>query len=758
MNDSQVCPSTGDLGAYSRGELGGEQRAFIEEHLKRCAVCSRALTISSAVVQTHVGFKAQTPAHSTYNPQVSGLPEEATAIEAAPMEKDRSAELKAILGLLQPAQENDELGRTSGYRLLKHIGTGGMGTVFRAEDLMLRRPVALKIMKPETQSNEGWARLQREARSMAAIKHEHLATVYGAGREGEVFFLAMELLEGKPLDQWMKTATPSAAEILRIAREIAVGLAAIHKHGLIHRDIKPSNIWVEAPNDKIKILDFGLARPMTVQGSTFVTQPEMMAGTPAFMSPEQARGGTLDARSDLFSFGGVLYCLCTGRTPFSGDVLIAQLTSLAVDTPEPVSKLNAKIPLGLSDLIDQLLRKEADQRPQSAEEVIAKLDAMGITSTTVRAAGAAKEVPATEFESGKSKRWLVAVLLLALLGTAGFFLLPKPEPQKSPVVANPEKPPVVVIPEKPPEKIVTPPTPPPVTPPKVELPKEIVVELEDTKMVLLLVPAGEFMMGSEKGDPHERPAHKVKISKPYYIAKYETTVAQFRALVKSTGYVSEAEKRGKAFPVIDGKFEERPGVNWRDPGFKQGDDHPVCVVTWNDAQAFCNWASGRLPPTLPPLPDGKWVVRLPTEAEWEYAARGPQNLVFPWGDIWGVRANVADASLKATGYPMKWGEIKEDDGFATTAPGGSFKNASWVGAFDMAGNVWEWCQDHHTRESYVNAAEVDPTGAPESPTRIMRGGCWDSPLTGVTGFKRGYQAPNYPSGNIGFRVVVGRKN
>jgi tRNA A-37 threonylcarbamoyl transferase component Bud32 len=271
---------------------------------------------------------------------------------------------------LAPPAEPDEIGRLGNFRVLRLLGQGGMGMVFLAEDQTLRRPVALKVMKPDlSDASEAWPRFLREARTMAAIKHEHLVTIYQAAQEGSVVYLALELLEGESLDDRMKRPPPlQVAEILRLAREIATGLAVIHRNGLIHRDIKPANVWLEAPKGHVKILDFGLAR--AVKDEAQITQPGLIVGTPAFMSPEQASEQPIDARSDLFSLGCILYCLCTGFQPFPGSTTMAVLTSLAVDNPRPVLQLNPAIPPALSDLVMQLLAKKPAERPASAEVVI----------------------------------------------------------------------------------------------------------------------------------------------------------------------------------------------------------------------------------------------------------------------------------------------------------------------------------------------------------------------------------------------------
>ena len=283
--------------------------------------------------------------------------------------------------LRQPL-EPDEIGRLGNYRVLRLLGQGGMGIVFQAEDIALRRSVALKVMKPELIANpDSCKRFLREAQTMAASKHDHLVTIYQVGQEDSVIYLALELLDGETLDAWVSREGPAPlGEILRLGREMAVGLAAIHAKGLVHRDIKPDNIWLEAPARRVKILDFGLAR--LINDSTRLTTTGLAVGTPDFMSPEQARGDEIDARGDLFSLGGVLYRLCTGRNPFQAGNLMGVLTALAVAEPRPIEELNPALPPELADLVIQLLAKEPVDRPDSAEAVVEELEriANGLTA------------------------------------------------------------------------------------------------------------------------------------------------------------------------------------------------------------------------------------------------------------------------------------------------------------------------------------------------------------------------------------------
>ncbi len=281
-----------------------------------------------------------------------------------------------VRAFLAPPQGEGELGRLAHYRVLKELGHGGMGMVLLAEDSQLRRLAAIKVMLPRfARDPQARERFLREARSAARIHHDNVVTIHQVGEENGIPFIAMEFLKGAPLDQHLKEKGElSIGQAVRIGREIAEGLQAAHTEGLIHRDIKPANIWLEAPKGRVKILDFGLAREE--RDDAHLTNSGAVVGTPAYMSPEQARGQPLDARSDLFSLGVVLYRLCTGQQPFSGPNTMAVLMALGTETPAPVRQLNPRAPVALEQLIQRLLAKNRDERPGSAQEVAEALAAL----------------------------------------------------------------------------------------------------------------------------------------------------------------------------------------------------------------------------------------------------------------------------------------------------------------------------------------------------------------------------------------------
>jgi serine/threonine protein kinase len=269
---------------------------------------------------------------------------------------------------LAPPERPDEIGRLGGYRILGVIGAGGMGVVYRAEDPNLEREVALKAMLPALAVNEtARQRFLREARAAAALQHDRIVTIYQVGEDRGVPFLAMPFMRGETLEARINREAPlPEAEVRRIGRELAEGLAAIHEAGLVHRDIKPGNVWLEKPAGRVKILDFGLARN---RGDAQLTLDGSIVGSPAFMAPEQAKRQPTDARSDLFGFGVVLYMMASGKLPFDGDDALTMMFAVTSSDPRPLTGVAAD----LTALIMRLLAKSPDDRPQTARAVLAAL-------------------------------------------------------------------------------------------------------------------------------------------------------------------------------------------------------------------------------------------------------------------------------------------------------------------------------------------------------------------------------------------------
>jgi serine/threonine protein kinase len=268
------------------------------------------------------------------------------------------------------------LGRLGPYRVLEVLGEGGMGVVLKAEEQQPRRLVAIKVMRPEKTTPETRARFLREGQALALVQHDRVVPVFRVDESRGVPFLVMPLLAGESLQARLKRdpALP-LNEVLRIGREAAEGLAAAHAAGLIHRDIKPSNIWLRGSERHVVLLDFGLARlGESAEGDAVdLTRAGSVVGTAAYMAPEQAAGRPVDARADLFSLGCVLYELATGQRAFSGPDTLAVLSALANFSPPPPADVRLDVPPALSALIVRLLSKRPEERPQTADDVVAAL-------------------------------------------------------------------------------------------------------------------------------------------------------------------------------------------------------------------------------------------------------------------------------------------------------------------------------------------------------------------------------------------------
>jgi serine/threonine-protein kinase len=263
------------------------------------------------------------------------------------------------------------------FTILREIGRGGMGVVYAAEDQTLGRTVALKVL-PASDEAEPRRRFLREARAAASLSHAGIATLYEIGEESGRVYIAMELVRGRTLRARMDAGDLPVSEALAVARDIARALARAHERGVVHRDLKPENVMI-ADDGQVKLLDFGLAKPIVstdvgASSATTATETGRILGTPSYMSPEQAKGRSVDARSDVFSFGVMLYEMLTGKRPFTGATVVELFIALDRDEPKPPSRVNPRVSAAVERVVLRCLRKDPAARYRDAGALLADLD------------------------------------------------------------------------------------------------------------------------------------------------------------------------------------------------------------------------------------------------------------------------------------------------------------------------------------------------------------------------------------------------
>ena len=393
MPSAMQCPAENELAEFLSGQLNTCQTDLVESHLANCSPCNETLRgLTSADTFNDLAAEAFSIAASDgdtdsswdgslINEQVDRATMQLILSKAKhwsisnpplieqPETTDLAIDAKAreIEAAFNSVENGQAIGQFGLFKIEQRLGAGSSGVVYLATDTSLSRKVAIKILRPSL-GDAAKARFLTEAKATAAMDHPNVVSIYQVGIQNGLAFIAMKWTAGETLAARLNSEVAlSECEIRKICSQIALGLSAAHDNGLIHRDIKPANIWLESATGDVKILDFGLVR--AADENLSLTLTGMLAGTPSYMSPEQSRGGDIDARSDLFSLGCVLYQMLTGKLPFQGSNVLSMLQAIQNDHPTHPQDIDSDAPGELAALAMSLLQKAPGARPPSAAAV-----------------------------------------------------------------------------------------------------------------------------------------------------------------------------------------------------------------------------------------------------------------------------------------------------------------------------------------------------------------------------------------------------
>ncbi len=573
----------------------------------------------------------------------------------------------------------------SRYEIRDCIGSGGMGAIYAARRVHIGDTVAVKVLRPEVvhdaQSRE---RFQREARAAAKLHHPNAVVVHDFGQDPDgTTYIVMELLEGRSLRQVLSDEhSIEPARAVGIVKQACAAIEAAHRLGIIHRDIKPDNIILLDSHDGIphvKILDFGIAKLLDRTDEERETDPTLtqvgtVIGTPNYMSPEQCQGELLDARSDVYSLGIVIYEMLTGVQPFTAKNSTGVVIKHVTEKPRPLIAHKPEVAAPVESVVLKALEKKPEARQQSAMELAREFEAavnqaaqpLPKPFAPVSFAPVATQVDTAVVRPVSNPPQRSKMPLFATLGATSallvggltwwmFFANPAP-PKPTPAVKG-------VAAQMPPPR-------------PAEMEPAAAPKINALPEGMILLNGGEFRMGRDDGNELDSPSHLATV-KPFYLDATEVTNAAYKKFLDETKH---------AAPPL-----------WKTGTFLEGqENYPVTDVTWEDAVAYANWA-------------GK---RLPTEEEWEFAARGTDGRLYPWGETYKPgAANLNDDTATASN------EIK-------TQPVASYSEGkSPSGLFDLSGNAFEWTAS--ALKPYPGG-KLRPEDENYQNLKAVRGGSWRS--------------------------------
>lgn len=660
--------------------------------------------------------------------------------------------------------DNDKLIGTildNKYRIEEKIGEGGMGRVYRATHIHMDHTVAVKILHSHLSSDQtALERFRREARAAAQLHHPNAVAVtdFGVTMNDRVAYLVMEFLDGLDLRQRIdKQRQLDCEETCSIVQQICSALDAAHSNGIIHRDLKPDNIWLFKSADgveRVKVLDFGIAKLQSTTEMIKLTQQGVIVGTPHYMSPEQCSGEELDARSDLYSLGVIIYEMLTGWVPFQAPTPIAVAIKHATQKPDPPRKLRADIPNDVEAVVMRALEKKQQDRQSSALELAQEFEgalwAAGMRpkllatralyapfATTSPLSGTRELAEPSASADRVGVVGATRTLARDQFSSAGSTVVV--EPRSGRPVAHPPAAREAALQESTEnaprgktlfsERWFFPDHP---------VFGDLFAFLDNHRMILIpagvvsfvlvgvialvmlsgrnkasppidptkgtgappgmvFVKGGKFIMGSDdpRSYPNSRPAHPMPVG-DFFLDVSEVTNDDYYKFIGRTGHPAPPQ--------------------WKNGRFTPGTEKlPVVNVSWFDAKSYAAWAE----------------KRLPTEAEWEYAARGTDNKTYPWGDDW----NSGYANLK-------------ESGLRNPVDVNSYPNGrSWCKVNDMVGNVAEWVGNDGW---YPYPGSI---GTPDAGLRIYRGGSFSNSKGELLMTNRSYAASSQKLLEVGFRCA-----
>jgi serine/threonine-protein kinase len=580
------------------------------------------------------------------------------------------------------------------YRIIERLGMGGMAVVYKAFDTRLERDVALKLIRvdeiPPSQHERLMKRFEREAKAMAKFSHPNIVPVYDYGEVDGSPYLVMEYIPGGTMKE--KTGQPVPVETaLSWIAPIADALAYAHEFSVVHRDVKPSNILFDQKGRPI-LTDFGVAKVLETDEAT-LTGTGMGVGTPEYMAPEQWRGKTSPA-TDQYALGVVLYELLTGQKPYTADTPAAIILMQANEPLQAPSGIVKGIPVSVEKVLYKTLATDPQDRYENMGKFAKTLQGL--------AADFKPKKPEKKFNAAETspavKTKLPESFTQDALDTTPVerIIVPPQRKQGLPnwvlwtgigiiglsvigfIISRKTS---LVIKDKDDQE---------------PYPTALINEKDMAEM--MYIPAGEFLMGNEdaEADSDEAPEHSVYLD-AYWIYKYEVTNAQYRQC------------------IVDG------GCSGNLNSYSEN-EFPAVYISWYEANDYCRWAEGRLP----------------TEAEWEKAARGEDRITYPWGE------STPNCTL-----------AQYDDCSGQLMKVGSFPDgASPYGTLDMAGNAWEWVADWYDADYYYDSPTKNPTGPESGIYRVLRGGSWIYNENHLRSSDRSRNDPDSSDDYYGFRCVA----